>query len=589
MYTDHNKYEKLHKVNLRTLLEEMKNLMYSQVVRNFKILKEQTPVVNIMLVYRYLSLFITSLFYIVSTPSHLWERKAIVITCISISSLILQYLYIKNLEYKSNILFLIFVETLGNSCVLIPSGGINSPYIWYSLNTILIASLILERKYCWISLFTYIIASTCITYKVFNDKGLRFYEHIANETNLILSFILIAFMVQLISKYMMAVQEESRKLSQANVKIKEAMSYTKEIYQAVHLLSTYENKANLIELIIKHTKNIIKTDTVIFYCLDKDNSLVLCSEENEGNDFKEKAVQELTNLYKDIIKSGQVIDAFICEKRFIISTVKSGYLPYGIIGVEVKGGLKQSCYDEVFEQLKLLAELSAMAMERYEIEQVNERLVISEEQNRIANEIHDSVLQRLFSISCGIFAVNKNLSRISAPKLQEELNLMRDSINTAMNELRSAVYGLSWKKEGTNNFTVDLLNYINEIRRMNKVNISFDMIGESELLSLIQKKSLYRIICEGVSNAVRHGKARNIDITLKLENESTTLELIDDGNGFDMNSIRESNLQGLGLQNMRNLMCALDGQVTVDSKLNQGTKVYATFPMKREVKALNGL
>lgn len=566
----------------------MKNLMYSQVIRNFRALKEESPVIKMMFAYRYLSLFITSLFYIIATSNHFLEKKVIIITCISISSLILHYLYVRNLEYKSKILFLIFLETIGNSCILIPSGGISSPYIWYSLNTILVASLILERKYCWINLSAYIVASTCITYLVFNDKTVGFYEYIAKETNLILSFILVAFMVQLISKYMKAFQEESMKLSAANEKlllankkIKESMNYTKDIYQTVHLLSSYENKSNLIELIIKHTKKIIKTNIVMFYCLDKNNDLTLCGEENMEADFKEKATYELANNYKEVINSEQAVDIIIAQRRFVLTAVKSSYLPYGIIGVELNGELENLYYDEAIEQLKLLAELSAVAIERFEIEQVNQRLLISEEQNRIANEIHDSVLQRLFSISCGIFAVNRNITKISTDKLKEELDLMKNSINTAMNELRSAVYGLSWKKEGTNNFTVDLLNYINEIRRMNNVNISFDIIGESELLSLLQKKSLYRIICEGISNAVRHGKAKNINITLKLQDENTALELTDDGIGFDIDSIKEKNLHGLGLQNMQNLMYAAGGQVTIDSRLKEGTKVYATFPMKR--------
>ena len=53
------------------------------------------------------------------------------------------------------------------------------------------------------------------------------------------------------------------------------------------------------------------------------------------------------------------------------------------------------------------------------------RLLISEEQNRIANEIHDRVLQRLFSISCGIYSINQNGKNLNSEQLSLELDVIR--------------------------------------------------------------------------------------------------------------------------------------------------------------------
>lgn len=186
-------------------------------------------------------------------------------------------------------------------------------------------------------------------------------------------------------------------------------------------------------------------------------------------------------------------------------------------------------------------------------------------------------------MSCSIFATIKRLNSYSKQEIEEELNLIRNTTDSVMKELREKIYGLSWKKSGTNSFTVDIRNFIDEIIRLNNVNIPFSILGNVEILTTNQKKALYRMICEGLSNAVRHGKAKNVDITLNVDGETTRLSIIDDGIGFEIEDVMSSESKGLGLENLHQLTESLNGEIEIVSELSVGTTINITLPNNLEV------
>lgn len=379
---------------------------------------------KILIFYRYFSLFVTSFFYFIGNTEHLIQKKLFIIACISVSAVILNFLYIKNENSNKKINVLVLIETLSNSFLLIPSGGINSPYIWYTLNTILITSIKLNKWYCWANLFVYLFSSTVISYLIFG--GIELMDPINKEFNLILSLILITAAIQILSKYIKEIKNDKEKLAKIN--------------------------------------------------------------------------------------------------------------------------------------------------------EVNEQLLINEEQNRIANEIHDSVLQRLFSVSCGIFGLMKNIEKLDESKIKEELNTIRDSIDSAMKELRHTIYGLSWEKDGINSFEKDIFEYINQTKKLNNADITFDVTGNMEFLSLMQKKAIYRIICEGIGNAVHHGKADHVSVSLNIEPKNSLLRITDNGKGFNTNEIKNNKGSGLGIKNLYYLTESLNGEINIISKTGIGTEIDITIP-----------
>lgn len=556
------------------------------ITRKGSFLKNKLEESKILFTYRYLSLVITSIFYLINKPDHTLGRKLFIIGCVSIAAVILSYLYPIYEKSDKNIKLLLIIETIGNSMLLIPSGGINSPFIWYTLNTILISSIFLKKRYCWLNFLAYLL-SYGIIIKFGTDIELDIGKFIKDESNLLLSFVMIIAAVQTWTIFINKTKEESRRLEEVNLQLEsandfiiESIDHIKALYQSVSILANQGNKEGIIRLSFEHIKKITKTNTVFYYDItDKNNKMV-----SFGNHYLIKSLEE--NIVKDIkniLEYKTPKEIRILSSRFIIFPVSSNYSAYGILGLEETDSKESIVYRNNIYQLQFLSELISNSFERLSLEEINERLLITEEQNRIANEIHDGVLQRLFSMSCGVFTLIKKLDSYSSSEIEKELNLIRRTTDSAMKELRDKIYGLSWKKSGSNSFNLDIKRYIDDIRKLNNINIPFSILGNVETLSTNQKKALYRMICEGIGNAVRHGKAKNIVVTLNISSEITNLSIIDDGVGFDLQRTKDDNTNGLGISNLYQLTEILHGELEIKSNIGIGTTIKVILPNNMEL------
>lgn len=561
-------------------------LMLKQRLIDIFSIKEQPEELRIIVIYRLMSLLSISLFFFAGNTNHSSAVKAFIIACIGLSSIILNYLYQKNKDVRGSIKILVLIEIIGNSFLLIPTGGLNSPFVWYSINTILIAAIMLGSLYCWINLGVYLFTSTCLVYFIFQSGEQSLLQFISRESNLMLSMVLITAIIRLLALYIKRLIEDgikqtetNRQLNFANGKVRESINHIMELYQAVNMFTTLNDKEDIINTIMEYTGKIAKADNVFFYsCISTKKRLIF-----KGNKMvinKEYYLSsKLEETWEMIMNSPMPVEVDIENKKCLVAPIRSDCIIYGVLGIEVKGNQLNAYYMDYIDQLKFMSGLGSIVFEKFEMEQVNERLVITEEQNRIANEIHDNVQQRLFSTSFGIYSLMRNISNMTDEEINEELNLIRSSIDSAMKELRMAIYSMSWKKGGNDNFIADTMKFIEEIRRLNDVKISFQLIGNSDLLSLLQKKTLYRIICEGVGNAVRHGSAEFIEVSLNTQSDVTVLKIIDDGTGFDFQLLKQSKQGGMGIKNIEALAHYLEGKAYINSNIGKGTKIKITFPI----------
>lgn len=537
---------------------------------------------RILLIYRYVSLIITSTFYLLGDFQHSITRKIFIIGCLSVSSIILSYLYLINEKLEKNIKILLVIETISNSILLIPSGGINSPFVWYTLNTILISSIFLKKIYCYINLLLYILASIIIVHFGL-DGNLYQLGLTRQQSNLILSFIMIVAAVQVWSMYVKKLKEKNQVFQQvnnqleiANQMIIEYVELIESLYKSVNILTNQGNKEGLIKILYEYTKEITHSNLVFYYDISEDmHRMITDSQDKYLINLIRKSISKDLN---HILDNKKLIEISVQNRNFVIIPIITTHKTYGILGCEINGSRDTVIYRNNVYQIQFLSELISTTFERLHLQEINERLLLSEEQNRIANEIHDSVLQRLFSLSCGIFSLMKNLDKFTTEDVKTQLDFMRRTIATVMKELREKIYGLSWRKSGTNSFITDIKKYIEETKRLNNVIIPFSIIGNDELLSCEQKKALYRAICEGVSNAVRHGKADNIDVNLNIGSQYIVLNIVDDGIGFDLDKILSKKTKGLGIQNLYQLGESLGGNTKIDSSIGKGTKIKITIP-----------
>lgn len=555
--------------------------------------KQMDTLNKMMFFYRYFSLFITSIFFAAGSNNRQKWLIIIVIGGVAISAVILNSLYLLNAKQKNFIKLLVLIETVGNALILIPTGGLNSPYLWYSLNTVLVCLVFLDLKYCVFDLLIYLIITTKISYTLFNTEHVSIWLVLSRNSNLILSFILISVASHLLISLLNKLKEEKNKLikanedlNYANVNLHRSIEYIMSINHAVHNLTNQRNASRLARLLIEYALDITKTKKAFFISLlndlpdyeNRDNDTEEDGEANcNGEVFLTPACKNLILKQKDkVINSLLPVNIKVNGINLILAEVKSLYQPYGILGIVVKNDISNILYKDIYSQMKLLSELGSIVFERYQLEDSNNRLLINDEQNRIANEIHDTVFQRLFGISCAIHKLMQRQNYIEMIDIKEELAIIKDSVGNAMKELREIVYKLSWRKKGENAFLNDILRYIEEISKLTGIKISFSLSGEQELLSCDVKRAIIRIIREGTGNAIRHSKCSNISISINIDDRFTRFEIKDDGSGFEAN--KDLSGQGLGLKNIYSLVNSLNGEVNINSQYGRGTSMAAIVP-----------
>lgn len=265
------------------------------------------------------------------------------------------------------------------------------------------------------------------------------------------------------------------------------------------------------------------------------------------------------------------------HRDFLVLLVKSQSKKFGLIGISLDIENRTDTMEDYFQKLNFLAKLSGIILQRINCEKVNEKLILYEEQNRIANEIHDSVCQRVFGISCATFSLKTRWTTMNESEIQEQLQLLHESSSNAIKELRATIFKLSNKKNGNKYFETCLREYLQEFSMLNKISIDLFVHGNLELIPSEVKKSIKRIIYEASGNAAKHGKCTNLDIDINIYDKAINLQIIDNGIGFDKKRINFTNT-GLGLFNINNMVKAFNGTLEIESGSKEGTKLLINIP-----------
>jgi signal transduction histidine kinase len=106
------------------------------------------------------------------------------------------------------------------------------------------------------------------------------------------------------------------------------------------------------------------------------------------------------------------------------------------------------------------------------------------------------------------------------------------------------------------------------------IDIALDVVDEPDI-PIESKEALYRIAQESMHNTIKHARASRIEITLSQLDADITIEVVDNGNGFDTD---ESFPGHLGLQSMRERAARLGGWLEIDSAPGEGTRILVGIP-----------
>lgn len=196
------------------------------------------------------------------------------------------------------------------------------------------------------------------------------------------------------------------------------------------------------------------------------------------------------------------------------------------------------------------------------------------EKKRVAQELHDGVLGRMFGVRMNLDSLNKifdesaSLQRISYLK---ELKNIEQDIREISHDLNRE------KSELINNFVaiVDKLFEDQKKTFTPKLVSSIDPNIKWEAVSNANKINLYRIIQESLQNVNKYAQATSITVDFKRGIDNLFLQICDDGIGFDVAKAKK----GIGLQNMLSRINECNGTFAIKSKKGVGTIVTVTVPI----------
>ncbi|MEO6568546.1 MAG: sensor histidine kinase [Opitutaceae bacterium] len=196
-----------------------------------------------------------------------------------------------------------------------------------------------------------------------------------------------------------------------------------------------------------------------------------------------------------------------------------------------------------------------------------------EERARLGWNLHDGVIQSLYAAGMGLAGVRAQLGpeqNVAARHLEQ----VRGILNETIHDVRNFITGLepeALKQQTFGQAVGSLLATMQSVRRV-RTTLNIDE-PFAERLSLPQRVHLLQIVREAVSNALRHGQATHIAVTLHAEAEPAEFEVVDDGRGFDP----AVPSQGKGLANIAERARALGATLAVLSTVGKGTRVKLVF------------
>lgn len=236
----------------------------------------------------------------------------------------------------------------------------------------------------------------------------------------------------------------------------------------------------------------------------------------------------------------------------------------------------------VYDKDGKLAEILCIGIDRTEqkraesaLAQQLEEKAAEAERSRLARELHDSVSQALYGIVLGTRTAQKLLEQ-DPGQAAAPLDYVFSLAQGGMAEMKALIFELrpeSLEKEG---LVAALTKQAAALQARYEIEVQASLCEEPEV-SLAVKEALYRIAQEAQHNIVKHARATRVELLLECKQGEITLEVKDNGAGFDP----QGDFPGhLGLKSMRERAERLGGKFELESAPGEGTCLKGTIPVK---------
>jgi signal transduction histidine kinase len=195
-------------------------------------------------------------------------------------------------------------------------------------------------------------------------------------------------------------------------------------------------------------------------------------------------------------------------------------------------------------------------------------LEVISERDRIARDLHDHVIQRLFAVG---LTLQGTIPRSRTPEVQQRLADTVDELQNVIQEIRTTIFDLHGGNSGTTRLRQRISDAVAAFSR-DGLRVGVHFVGPLSVVDAVLADNTEAVVLEAVSNAVRHAHARTISVTVRVEDE-LTVEVADDGCGVP------PDITPSGLTNLSERAAQLGGAMSVTDAPTGGTVVHWSVPL----------
>ncbi|WP_055491114.1 GAF domain-containing protein [Streptomyces sp. TP-A0356] len=217
---------------------------------------------------------------------------------------------------------------------------------------------------------------------------------------------------------------------------------------------------------------------------------------------------------------------------------------------------------------------AALALELAERRRDAERLALLQDRDRIARDLHDLAIQRLFAAGMTLQSTQRFVEH---PEAAERLSRTVDDLDETIKIIRSTIFGL--RTSGGANEAAGLRRRACEAVKASATSLGFTPAlrveghVDTDVPGDVADHAI-AVLGEALSNAARHSGACSVDVRLALAGGELTLTVTDDGCGMPENAVRS------GLRNLEERAVALGGTLTVGERVEGGTRLVWCVPVR---------
>jgi two-component system sensor histidine kinase UhpB len=198
-----------------------------------------------------------------------------------------------------------------------------------------------------------------------------------------------------------------------------------------------------------------------------------------------------------------------------------------------------------------------------------------EERRKIAQDLHDDIGQSMIALLLNLKSMQSEIAtgrREISDYIKETIHFVEDM----MRHIRQVLYELRTPSFDTMSLSKVLKEQCAAMELATGLRIVFSSQEQMPPIPSAQATVLYRLVQEGMNNAVKHAKATSVWINLEYVEGEVNISVEDDGQGFDP-AVRTS--YGLGLQGLRERFLMLGGNFDVESAPGKGTRLFGSLPL----------